>query len=377
MDLLGKFNLATWGRGRARPGSIGLALGPRSVHAAQVESARGGLRLSAGRSRALPDTREALLAAPGAFGKWLGEAVFADRPFRGRRIVTSLDPPTAKLMVLSYQLERGASEDERILSLAEERAGAGREDLVVDYQPIRMFDDESTERSALVAVAPRALVINHLERLREAGLEVAALEIAPVALRRLLLHHAWHGSDTNAVLLYAGPEHSELSVLWGRRLVLYRGVDFGEARALEDLTKALGVDADKARAMLCRYGVEPPGPEDPAEDDVAAAHEVSETLREILKPAFYALAEQIEKAIVYTASRSRGAAPDRVYLLGDVARWPRSERLLESLLSIPVHALRPETAFATTPGAATADDLASNGGIALAAGLALRGVADG
>jgi Tfp pilus assembly PilM family ATPase len=225
-----------------------------------------------------------------------------------------------------------------------------------------------------VAVARRDAVIEYLEALRGAGLRVEALEIAPVSLHRLV---AWLGreeSSSHELVLHCGPRRTHLIALAGRRLILYREVDFGEKAAVEALAKALDTSAESACSMLHRYGLWPDGEGRRAWDDPAEAFEVAETLREILKPSAYALAEEVERAGAYTASRWRGAHLERVRLLGRFARWPGVEHLLESLVSIPTSAADP-LAGLTGAGIAPSGSGAEPGGeMAVAMGLALRGM---
>ncbi len=99
---------------------------------------------------------------------------------------------------------------------------------------------------------------------------------------------------------------------------------------------------------------------------------------QILKPSFNALAESVDRALVYTASRSRGASPQRIHLLGSSARWPRADRLLESLVSMPVGKLDVSAAFAAPEhGVGALGALGSDPEVALAAGHALRGLDHG
>ncbi len=362
-------------RDRLGPGSvsgIGLEIGSQGLHLLQLSREGESLGIRAARFAAFPDDREALLASPPRFKAWL-RAALGSRPFVGRRVVAALGGSEVKLMVLGYEHRPGRDEPRAILELVRERVSEPLSDLVVDYIPIRGLDAGSTERSALVAVARQTAVIEHLERLRLAGLEVVALEIVPVAIRRLVSAVGVVGEQGNALALYAGESRSHMIVLWGRRLVLYREVDFSESALVEAVGKALETKQEEARTLLRRYGVHPPGPDEAARPDPGGHLEVAETLMEILKPSFYGLAEEVQRAKVYTASKSRGAAPDEVLLLGAFTSWPGSARLLESLIAMPVRSLDPVHGFAVGPDAASEADLAPGAELALSVGLALRG----
>jgi len=172
----------------------------------------------------------------------------------------------------------------------------------------------------------------------------------------------------HSLVLHNDRQHTHVIGLAGRRFVLYRDVEFGETTVVETLAKALDLGVDEARNVLERYGVWPDESGTKAHEDVAQALEISETVREILKPAVSTLADEVERAGVYTASQWRGARLDRLCLLGAFSRWPGIDRLLESLVSIPTQGLEP---LASLVGSESATGQAD---AAVAMGLALRGL---
>jgi type IV pilus assembly protein PilM len=358
-------------RGSDAVGAIGCELGDQQLELVQLARSGDALRIVAVGSASLPRAAE-----PGA-DRPLARAVrgaLSEQGFRGRRIVTAMPDADVRLMVVNYQVDASRPDDQVILGLVEERIGDAIEQYVVDYRPIRVTGDERGARSSLVAVARREAVIGQLELLRRAGLRVEALEIAPVAIHRLV---SWLGrgeTAANELLLHCGRKRSHLIVIAGRRLILYRELDFGEDLATEAVAKSLDMDADAAASVLRRYGPWPDHEGRESWDDPAEALEIAETVGQILKPSVCGLTEEIDRAGVYTASQWRGAGVERIWLLGSFASWPRIDRLLESLVSLPVRVLDPLAALtggdrgSADPGAPLA------GASAVAAGLALRGL---
>jgi Tfp pilus assembly PilM family ATPase len=346
------------------------------LHLVQLERGAEGLHIRATCSVPSPVQGD---DPPPAAAKELKAALrraFKIQPFRGRRIVTTMPDAGVKLMVVNYEADTERSEPQQILSLVEERIDDAIDQCVVDYVPIRTSGEKRGARSALLAVARRDAVIRHLEFLRAAGLEVEALEIAPVAVRRLVAWLARDDVSRKSLVLHCGAQRSHLVVLDGRRLILYREIDFGEDQAIESLSKSLDMDRESAASVLYRYGVHPDDGGREAWEDPAAAFEISETVMEILKPGVRSLADQIEKASIYTASEWRGACVDQVHLLGRFDRWPGIDRLLGGVVSIPVGLLDP-LAAPSFGGFSPPDDAAArDGGIALATGMALRGICD-
>jgi type IV pilus assembly protein PilM len=353
----------------ARIGPIGLELSREKLHLVQLErSEEGRITLRAHASVPLPYDREALMAAPRVMRKLLARAFAADH-FKGRQTVLAMPPGHFKTLPLSYQLASGQSEESVIGALMAERVDGPLTDYVVDYLPVRTRAREG-ERLALVAVSPRAAVLQHLELARLAGLQVEALEIGPVAIRRLVSALS-SGNDTEVVLvLNTGTAASYLTVVAGRRLLLDQELRFGESALLERIAASLELAVPRARELVMRTGLEPEARRNDA--DVAGARE---TLREILRPELARLVEEIERACLFVASETRGANVARVYLLGSLARWPGADRMLAELARVPIATMpNPLTLLGGEGRQVNADTMAPE--LAVATGLALRGLTD-
>lgn len=355
-------------RRRSDTGPIGLVLGAEGLHAVQLDRRGGSVELRAAVAARSSGAQPGLPGSPKELRAFVAQALRGGR-FHGRRVVTVAPAEDTKLMVLHYQLAPKQSDAEAILGLVKDRVGAPLEECIVDFLPIRT-SGERQERSALAAVVRREPLLAFLERLRDAGLEAEAVEIVPVALRRLV---AWLGRDEtlrNALVVHCGQRRSDVTVLWGRRLLLYHEIDFGEEQTIEDVARTLCVEPELAVSMLRAYGIgggsEVPVP---GAESISAA-EIAETVAEILRPSFQALAEHVRKALVYTASRMRGGSVDEIQLLGRIAGWPGAEKLLAEWLGLPVRLLDVSRAFPRL------GELPPSSELALAAGLALRGMVD-
>jgi Tfp pilus assembly PilM family ATPase len=98
---------------------------------------------------------------------------------------------------------------------------------------------------------------------------------------------------------------------------------------------------------------------------------------EIVKPIFVRMAEEINRALIYTTSQTRGQAVRRIYLLGSIARWHGMDQLLNSLVRLPVETI--PNPLQTFYREGTPDKIINEQAkpeLALATGLALRGMLD-
>jgi Tfp pilus assembly PilM family ATPase len=251
---------------------------------------------------------------------------------------------------------------------------------VVDYVPIRTSGEQQGERSALVAVTPEEPVILHLERLRRAGLVVDALEIAPVSVCRLFSRLGTHPRTDVSLILRLRSKRAQLTLLSGRRLLLYREVEIGFDAILAEVSKALDCDAGAARDLLALYGVRSlvPGAEVELDPDatalgLAGSGDIVSTLRETIRPALRGIVEQAHKAISYAAFQTRGMTLDRVYLMEGIMPCPGLQHLLSDMLQLPVDTFDPLDGL---PGAPTPERSLRGERYSIALGMALRGLDD-
>ena len=266
-----------------------------------------------------------------------------------------------------------------MVDAARERLGERLEDWVIDFLPVRTRAEAEGERAALLAASRREDVVAYLELLRAAGLEVAALDIGPASVARVVTATRDGSVDDNVLTVNFGEDGSFLTVFSGRRLILDREVSLGQRALLETVARGLDVSASEADELLQRYGLlpqlsAPPGGE-PAE--------VSATVTEILRPRLLELRDEIAKAALYAASQTRGGSIAQVLLLGAAARWPRLDALLGSVLKLPEGALTAAAMACVVAGAVVLAGALAAGqrptdpgllsGLTNASGCALRG----
>lgn len=350
-------------------GEIGLDLSQERANLVQFDNPAGELQIRAAASLPYPCSRNEFLADPRQL-KMLVRQARNEHDFKGRRVVSCLHPTELQIFPIGYTVEQGRDEAAAILGELRERLKDALDSSVIDYLPIRKEDGEPARREALVAVAPRERVLRHLDLLEAAGLEPGAIDIGPAALARLVSFvnakdpRAQH---PNALVINFGSARSYLSVVWGRRLILDREIEFGERALIERVVRLLGMSEDMALRLLheCGFGGEPPRQ--------GGDSEMAQTLCEVLRPELASLTAEVNKTLIYTASKSRGRSIDRIYLLGSISRYPGIDRLVHDMLAVPVELLDPLRAFGEPARAADVARLRPIAGIALACGLALRG----
>ncbi len=305
--------------------------------------------------------RSELFSYPAQLRKVIKSAIKSG--FSSNRVVVSMPPGKVRLSSIQYRLEKDQSHDAAIIKVMESRMSTGLKNAVVDYIPIGNRDKQGNH-VALVAAADRQEVIEFLELLRQCGLRIEALEIGPVALARLIRHAYCQHDHDNVLVLNFAKSSSYLSCLAGGKLLFDQQTKVGEDKVINALADYMGGGEDMIRDMLeqggldllARAGLNITEEKDQREFD------------ELVEKVFADLLPSINRALIYSASETRGEPVRCVYILGALARWPGVEKTLFKTLKIPM--VRPDPL--ADLGLCEQDP--ENGvRFALATGLSLRG----
>lgn len=355
-------------------GAIGLDISLEAMHLVQLESGESGRPAVRARiSLPIGCSREELLQSPSEFRALLKRA-FASRRFRGKKVVMALPATLFRTVSINYRHSGSKStEAAAILRVMQDRLDGDLSNYVLDYLPVR-GRQKSEEKLAMVAVCERDKVVSFLELGRKAGLDVAALEIGPLAICRLMPAIAGDDESSTILIINSGRDRSYLTLISDSDLLFDQEVAIGEKSLVQHICKTLELSEDMASRLLVESGISAGHAND------ATANAIDEsglynTLAEILKPQFIKLVEEIKRAFLYAASVSRGRGITKVYLMGSIARWPGSEQLLSNLSDCDIENVPDPLAMFPSIERDTAV-LASHAApeLAVATGLALRGL---
>ena len=303
-------------------GAIGIDFGSNGLRLVQFRKNKDALELYAAAHVSIPAEQRQSSAQLGTLIK----QILKENGFVGREIITCTQPQDVKIMMLSFMRQPDKEDEELIVQRVAERIDGDIEDYVIDYMMVRPEMKDAQERSVLAALADHDGVVDQLEYLRKAGLKVKVLEIEPTAVRRLISVNQSEKHDANLMIISMGNTQTYITVLSGRRLIYERDIDFGEAQLIATLCKELDIDEHEARTMLERGN----------SNDITDAVEfeqtipVTDALFSVLKPSFMELVEDINRALIYAASETRGLAVKHVYLTNQVATWHDIEKFINT-----------------------------------------------
>jgi len=356
---------------------IGFDLGQEKLNMVQVGFRSGQPFIHAAASDYHNADLEDLLANPDTL-KTLVKSVLKSRKFNGRKVVSSLPSHFLKILFLNYQLGKNESDVESLLTALKRRVNYDLADYVIDYLPIKPDAIERNDRMALVAMAKQDVVEQYLDVLTDCGLEVVALEIGPVAIRRLINAMAANEQPQKVLTVNFGNERSYLTVIWNNELLFDRTIDFGLETIIAVVSRALDIPVKTALEVLHKYGLaEVKRPALSLEDvvdieDYDDDSSIKNTIYDILNPSFVSLTGEIRDIMVYIASETRGGAVDQIYLMGSLARLSGIDYVIDKLISIPVKTINPFYSIEVEDVSSTISDLGPVAGVAVATGLALR-----
>ncbi|MEO1574242.1 MAG: pilus assembly protein PilM [Pseudomonadota bacterium] len=347
--------------GNVRVGPIGLDIGRHAARLIQFAGPPDGPRQVVAAGAIDFDASDDRLATLDAT---LGETV-RRLGLRGRRVVAAMPAGDYRLLQIAYRPTPEKSDEAAIIEQVADRLDGALSDYVIDAVPVRSAAREA-ETQALVAVSRRDDVTALLRCLARHRLNPDVVEIAPLALRRLVGELAGTYDGLN-LIVNTGMERSYLTLLHGRRLLLDQVIEFGETPLVNALAQTLSLSYEHAHSLVLRTGLRHGGA-DPIPDHREGETGMFNTLLEILRPRLTRLVDHTDSVFMYAAAQTRGGGDAQILLFGALARWPGCAEVISDMTRLPVVVPSMDNL-----AAANRLDL-SMPDYAVAAGLALRGI---
>ncbi len=346
-------------------GPIGLEVALEYVHLIQLTLKDGQLRLNAMASEPLGNSFDAMLDDPPALRAVIKRAL-KQAPFRGRHVVTAMPSTMTQVLSVNYEVNNGQSDSDAIRRLLVDRIGDDLGDFVVDYMPIRR-DQRVSERAALIAMCRKDTVNGYLNVLSKSGLVPQALEIGPVAIKRLVDVLQQQQATASSLVVNCGRQRSYLTLISNRQLLSDDEIEFGEQTVLSRICQALDLEEDHALKLLKAADI---GAQDTDDN--------TRTLVEIIRPELNELVSEIHRGLVYATSETRGQDDTAIYLIGSIARWRGADKLLGRLINHRVKTVpNPLRPFLSVKQREDESEEEGRPEFAVAAGLALRDFQNG
>lgn len=351
---------------------IGFDLGAEKLNMVQVDFASGNPVITSAISDYHNSDYAGLLEHPELLQK-LVKSTLKINGFKGRKVVASVPTALLKIIFLNYQCKAQGVESQALLEALKHRTREKLSDYVIDYISVNPQSTEQINRMALVAMVKHDAVESYLDLLISCGLKVEALEIGPLAIKRLVSAITPPDQPQKILVINFGAKKSYLTVIWNNELLLDREIDFGLDKILTAIAKAFDTNIQTALEVLHRYGLadHQVEPDDLVLDEDETS--IKNVLIDILSPNFQSLADEIKDVLIYVASETRGGAVELIYLMGSLTRVSSVDQIIDRLISIPVKTINPFYGLELDDKPLHFDDLGPLAGIAVATGLSMRG----
>lgn len=187
---------------------------------------------------------------------------------------------------------------------------------LLDFRPLEEPGTNPTVRGLLVAV-PKDAVTALVQAVEKAGLHVVNVDLAPFALLR-----AASRLDAQVeALVDIGAEVTSVVVHADGEPLIVRTVPRGGREITESMATRLGIPADEAEILKCRFGLHGDG--NPATADAAA---------DAIRP----LVNELRSSFTYLASGERQKQVTRVALCGGGALMPGLAEHVQEKLNVQV-----------------------------------------
>lgn len=328
-------------------------------------------------SLTLPCAREELLASPKMLSRLINDAL-KENKFIGKRCVSTLPADKVSLRNMSYDRPANIDDMQAIYPRLRELLGDKLDSSVIDLIRIRPHNEKQISRSALVAITSRTDVNSYLNLLGGCGLDVDAIEVGPLAIRRLISGMNPTDQQSKFLVINVGHHKAFLTVIWGRRILLDKEVNFGSDTVVAAVAKELHMSEQAALDLVNKYGFNVRAPtEEIVHIDQAEEKDMSRMLSEIATPVLTGLTAKLRDVLMHTAAETRGGGIDCIYLLGSVAHWTGIDTLLHRILIEPIKVIDPFYGFdAQQDQQSFNSESEEASSIAVATGLSLRGMID-
>lgn len=358
----------------AEVGLIGIDFAVDNINLAQLEKTiNGDIVLRSCCSINYPQTREELLNSPKNLRPILRQAI-KEYGFKGKKIVSSMPSRDVRIFSIHYLKSKNIDDSESILNALRERLDDDVSQYVIDYLPIRSIDKDG-EQLALVALVKHELVISYLELLRQSGLYVEALEIRPAAIKRLVYSLYQEQEYKNVLVINFGCDMSYLTIISGRRLLFDQQINFGANVVIEKMSTVLDMPKEKTLDLINKHGFRSENSRNSSQF-AYSDEDITKTLLDIVRPILEELIEEINRVLIFAASENHGESITKIYLLGSLAHWDGVDNFLTKKLNLLVEALQDPLSKFTNSNSKYSTEYQNAPNMAIAAGLALRGLVE-
>lgn len=325
---------------------IGLDLGSHGLRMVQLVGQGNGLGVGASGAYELPQPGcEPGPARRASQVEGIGALLEAE-PFRGRSVVSVL--PVDQVAFKNVRLPKMPDSERQ---QAAQWEAADRLQMPADATEVRHVlagevrqGEELRDEVILMAVAEPVLR-DHLALLKEAGLQCAGIEVAPLALARCFGRSMRREDDaaSAAVVVDVGYHCSKVLITRGGQIVFFKLIDIGGRQLDLAVSEHLDLSPEDA-AQLRRHMARSEGDGQAEAQPLFGSsrrENVERAVLEAIRPVLGDLAREVGLCLRYFAVTFRGARPGELTVVGGEALHPYAVESIGEQLELTTHLGRP------------------------------------
>lgn len=274
--------------------------------------------------------------------------------FRGRAVITDVEPPDVEIHALSLPLEgprvRGA-QWENMLRFELDRHVSGE----IEHMEVRSWPlprANATAPNVMALAAPREAVARRVEWFHRAGLECVRVDAALCAVIRGAAAVIQPQADTIWAALDLGHGVCRVAVAVGATPLLHRTIDAGADVLAARLSERLGISASSAHRLLLDIGIDTEATTRPAiaHPQLVDPRQSASLILAAVRLQLDALAREVERALAYAMHVYSDAQVHGLLLSGGLAAMPGLAAYLAESIGVPVTVADPFRAVPLAPG---------------------------
>jgi len=219
-----------------------------------------------------------------------------------------------------------ADAKEAILWEAEQHVPFDIDDISLDFQIIN--EDVGADQMEILLVAARKETVQqHIELLRDAGLEPDIIDVHAFAVQNAFEAAVGGAGEEVIALLDIGGDVTSLTIVRDGTPHFTRDIATGSNFVVEEVQKRFGMNDEDAR-RACVH------PEESEDIDVTQ-------LTEVISDVAEELATGIERSLSFLRTSGEVEAIDRVVMTGGGSQFPELENILSTRCELPVEICDP------------------------------------
>ena len=199
------------------------------------------------------------------------------------------------------------------------------EELIIDFLILGEMEERGSKKYELLLVAAdRQAVLNHLSIFKKAGVDVAVIDVNPLAILKTFKKGCKIGEKENVIFVDIGAGQIDISIFKDGSLRFNRNIVGGGNEITKAIEKNLGFEYREAEELKRLYGLsdysKPQGNkvDRPLSSDEDGKRKVADSI----KPVVDRIILEIQRSIDYYKAQFREGAVSKIILTGGVSLMP-------------------------------------------------------